>query len=47
MTVERARKLKDFWSSFYAWKSNEWPNGISLEDWNILHHEDWNAYQEE
>ncbi|CAB4040279.1 Hypothetical predicted protein, partial [Paramuricea clavata] len=47
ITVERARKLKGFWSSFYTWKTNKWPNGISPEDCNILHHEDRISYQEE
>ncbi|CAB4020297.1 Hypothetical predicted protein [Paramuricea clavata] len=47
ITVERARKLKGFWSSFYSWKTNKWPNGISQEDWNVLHHEDKISYQEE
>jgi hypothetical protein len=46
ITVERARKLKGFWSSFYTWKTNNWPNGISQEDWNVLHHEDKINYQE-
>ena len=47
ITVERARKLKDFWSSFYQWKTSEWPNGIDMESWNIVQQEDRAAYDEE
>ena len=46
ISVEGAKRLKDFWSSFYLWKTSQWPNGLCLEDWNVIHHEDKAAYED-
>ena len=46
VTLERARKLKDFWTSFYSWKTSQWPNGLTPEDWHTLKNEDEAAYEE-
>ncbi len=40
-------KLKDFRVSFYSWKTSQWPNGLTPEDWHNLKNEDEATYTEE
>ncbi|CAB4045409.1 Hypothetical predicted protein [Paramuricea clavata] len=47
VSLDEAKKLKDFWASFYTWKTTQWPNGIMPEDWHHLRTEDAAAYDEE
>jgi hypothetical protein len=41
--LDQARKLKDFWGSFYQWKLDNWSH-VTWEDWQRLKHEDQAAY---
>jgi hypothetical protein len=47
VSLEQAKKLKDFWASFYSWKTTQWPNGIMPEDWQQLRTADAASYDEE
>ncbi|CAB4010555.1 Hypothetical predicted protein [Paramuricea clavata] len=47
ITVQRARKQKEFWQGLYAWKTTKWPNGIPQEDWLDIRRDDLACYQEE
>ena len=45
--VETARKIKDFWVTFYSWKTENWANGINSAEWQMLRREDGLSYSEE
>ena len=45
--VETARKIKDFWVTFYSWKTEKWANGINSAEWQMLRREDGLSYSEE
>ena len=45
--VETTRKVKDFWATFYSWKTEKWENGINSAEWQLLRREDRLSYSEE
>ena len=43
-SLEHAQKLKDFWGSFYEWKTEAFQQGT---EWESLRHEDLQFHPEE
>ncbi|CAB4005190.1 Hypothetical predicted protein [Paramuricea clavata] len=45
-TTAEAKKLKDFWGSFYQWKLKKFPSTITREEWQMIKMEDQASYPE-